>query len=424
MVADRLRLAVVARAVAPVHGLGGLERHVFDVVEHLRRRSVDVTLVTRTGASACPWAPPAPTRGALEIVDVPYVTFPFAGRRGTTILDRDTAYPLFGWRAGRRVRALVARGLVDVVYGLGASVFGYATVRGSGRPDARAPLVFNPQGLEEFGATNPEAVGLKRLAYAPLQAVVRTCARHADLVIATDRVLVDVVRRHLPVGLDAVRVVPNAVDLERCDALGAHIDPWHLRASLAIPPNHRVLLSVGRLEQNKGFHVLVRALALLDRSLPWTSVIIGAGPWGGEIEQRIAAAGLHTRVRLLGRLSDEHLHGWYRTAALFVHPTLYEGSSLVTLEAMTHRLPVVASAAGGLPDKVVPGSNGWLVPPGDETALAGALREALATADLTPLGEASRQAVEREFTWPSVAVRLLAVCEEARRHSTGDRSRA
>ena len=66
-----------------------------------------------------------------------------------------------------------------------------------------------------------------------------------------------------------------------------------------------------------------------------------------------------------------------RRRDLFVHPTLYEGSSLVTLEAMAHGLAVVATRAGGLPDKVVPGETGWLVEPGSEEALGGAVADAL-----------------------------------------------
>ena len=65
---------------------------------------------------------------------------------------------------------------------------------------------------------------------------------------------------------------------------------------------------------------------------------------------------------------------------MFVHPTLYEGSSIVTLEAMAHRRPVIASRAGGLPDKVIPGTTGWLVPPGNEEALAAAIGKALTDA--------------------------------------------
>jgi glycosyltransferase involved in cell wall biosynthesis len=109
-----------------------------------------------------------------------------------------------------------------------------------------------------------------------------------------------------------------------------------------------------------------------------------------------------------GRVEDEELHGWYEAATLFVHPTLYEGSSLVTLEAMAHARPVIATRAGGLPDKVVPGMNGWLVDPGRAEQLTGALREALTARTMLPqMGLGGRALAEREFAWPVVAGRLV-----------------
>ena len=84
----------------------------------------------------------------------------------------------------------------------------------------------------------------------------------------------------------------------------------------------------------------------------------------------VRAAGIGAHVLFAGRADDADLHAWYEAASLFVHPTRYEGSSLVTLEAMAHRRAVVATRAGGLPDKVRPGVNGWLVPPDDADALA------------------------------------------------------
>ena len=111
-----------------------------------------------------------------------------------------------------------------------------------------------------------------------------------------------------------------------------------------------------------------------------------------------------------GRLDDARLHAWYEAADLFVHPTLYEGSSLVTLEAMAHRAPIVATRAGGLPDKVRPGENGWLVTPGDERELAGVLHMALQDASrLASYGDRSRAIVEREFAWPGVAAATIAL---------------
>ena len=85
----------------------------------------------------------------------------------------------------------------------------------------------------------------------------------------------------------------------------------------------------------------------------------------------------------------------YHRADLALVPSLYEGSSLAALEALTHRLPVVATTAGGLPDKILPGQTGFLAAPGDPAAFAAALAEALAAA---PVG---RHSARRDALWSS-----------------------
>jgi glycosyltransferase involved in cell wall biosynthesis len=116
---------------------------------------------------------------------------------------------------------------------------------------------------------------------------------------------------------------------------------------------------------------------------------------------------------LTGRLPDRDLHAWYEAADLFVHPTLYEGSSLVTLEAMAHRRAVVASAAGGLPDKVTPGLTGWLVPPGNPSALAAAISGALGDdARLREMGLEGRTIVERGFSWDAAGAATLRLYDD------------
>jgi len=155
--------------------------------------------------------------------------------------------------------------------------------------------------------------------------------------------------------------------------------------------------------------VLAEALSTL-RSRTWFWLVVGDGPARPALEQQIAGLGLSDRVRLVGRAPSEELHAWYEASDLFVHPTLYEGSSLVTLEAMAHRRAVVATTAGGLPDKVIPGRTGWLVPPGDAAALADALREAMSRrGTLMAMGDAGRAVVEREFSWDAVADRTIAL---------------
>jgi glycogen synthase len=408
-----IRAAVVARSVFPLHGHGGLERHVYDLVRHLADSGVEVTLITRQPAGARPAADAIDPR--ITLLTVPYRTFPLAGRRGTTIVDRSTAYPLFGERAGRLAWTLVRDGRIDVVHGLGASVLGYARRRAR----STAPLVLNPQGLEEFGATDPRRARLKRIGYLPLRRAVLACAKASDRIIATDRALQPAVLEHLRVPSDRVVVIPNALDLAWVDSLAAPADGVRVRAAAGIRPDEVVLLSVGRLEANKGFHVLAAALAALrDHSGivaegRWRWVLAGDGPYRAAVERAISTAGIGDRVMLAGRLSDRDLHAWYEAASLFVHPTLYEGSSLVTLEAMAHRKAVIATNAGGLPDKVSPGVSGWLTPAGDAGALAAAISGALGHLDRLPsMGEAGRAIVERDFSWRAAAAATVRLYRE------------
>jgi glycosyltransferase involved in cell wall biosynthesis len=214
-----------------------------------------------------------------------------------------------------------------------------------------------------------------------------------------------------------MRTIPNAIDLKHLDQYANPALVGNLRWTHNLL-GERVLLSVGRLEASKGFHVLLRALAALRdhgslEGKPWRWVALGEGPYRPMLEMLASELGLSDHVHFLGRVPDEEMHAWYDLATLFVHPTLYEGSSRVTLEAMAHRRAVVASAAGGLPDKVRPGQNGWLVPPGDPSALAAAISGALADpARLAHYGLAGREIVEHEFSWTAAGDATVALYKE------------
>jgi glycogen synthase len=399
----------------PLHGIGGLERSVHDLVRHLAGHGVQVTLLTPPpGSVPLPATDPFASTN-ITLRSVPYVTFPYANRRGTTILDRSTAYLLFGWRAGRRALSLARAGEADVVHGFGASVLGYALAR---RPED-APLVFNPQGLEEFGATAAKPPRAKMLGYWPLQRAVRACSRAADAVIVTDDALTPAVTRHLGPGPGRARVIPNGIDLVAVAALGGPADGRLVRERHEIGPGETVLLSVARIEQNKGLDVLADALAQVAHAGSplarhgWRWVVVGSGPFRGDLERLVEARGIGAHVRLTGRVSEQDLHAWYEAATLLVHPTRYEGSSLVTLEAMAHRKPVVATTAGGLPDKVRPGVNGWLVEPGNATALRAAIADAVSDpVRLIGMGTESRRLVESSFSWSVLVHRYLDLYRE------------
>jgi glycosyltransferase involved in cell wall biosynthesis len=402
----------------PLHGVGGLERSVKDLVCHLAARGVDVTLIVPPATvqhrlASDPFAVPH-----LRIRHVPYLTFPGANRRGTTILDRSTAYLLYGLRAGGLAARLARERQADIIHGFGASLLGASFGRRT------APLVLNPQGLEEFGAT-ATLPPFKRAGYAPLRWAVRRVARAADCVIATDAALAPTVERHLHPRMGQMMTIPNGIDLVDAAAAAGPADGALIRQRHGIQAGELVLLSVGRLEHNKGFDVLAAALGRaaaagsMLSAIGWRWVLVGTGPFRADIERAVEAHDLGSHVLFAGHASDRDLHAWYEAAAVFVHPTRYEGSSLVTLEAMAHRRPIIATRAGGLPDKVRPGINGWLVEPDDPAALAAAIASAADhPARLAAMGAESRLIVEREFAWPVLADRQIAVYRELldRRH--------
>ena len=112
-------------------------------------------------------------------------------------------------------------------------------------------------------------------------------------------------------------------------------------------------------------------------------------------------------------MDERTLHAFYERADVLVHPTRYEGSSLVTLEAMAHARAVVATRAGGIPDKVVDGVTGLLVSPGDPAALAFALAAVAGDAERRrAMGTAGRCRVRAEFAWSALVDRVLALYEE------------
>jgi glycosyltransferase involved in cell wall biosynthesis len=132
-------------------------------------------------------------------------------------------------------------------------------------------------------------------------------------------------------------------------------------------------LSVGRLETEKNPLLLADILAGLRAvDARWRLVVAGEGPMRAELEERLASLGVADAADLLGYVPvDAGLHDLYRSADFFLHVSWTEGLPQVLFEAFAARLPIVATAVGGVPDAA--GDAALLVPPGD----AGAAVEAL-----------------------------------------------
>jgi glycogen(starch) synthase len=378
-----------------------MERHVQELARFLARAGVEVTLLTmppfarqtRDGTGAGEWDEPG--------VELQFVAAPRLPLRG--IADRVVNYPYWTRAAG----AYLAGKNFDLVHAQGMSGWGYARLLAQGV--ARAPLVINPQGMEEFKTSTA-----KRIAYLPFHLFARQAASQATALIAADSAAAREIPRFLHAPPEKVVMIPNGIDV---DGARRWVNPETLQAlTVRFQLAQRIpfLLSVGRLEANKGFDVLIDALARIRPLLPskWLWLLVGEGPRHRALEHRIRALKLGSHVQLLGALDDTTLHNLYELATLFVHPTRFEGSSLVTLEAMAHGQAIIASAVGGIPDKVVHGRNGYLVAPGDSVELGDKILAALRDAPrLRAMGEASYKIARQSFDWHQTIRQTLTLYE-------------
>lgn len=406
-----MRIALVSRYATPFHSHGGLERYAFDVVRHLTALGESVELFCEPPeACADPAGIPGVPRDAVHFVR--HRTIPGLGKRpGRVILDRISNYFLFSAAGADQLARIHRERPFDVVYAQGLAAWGIAR-RARSRPATVPPLVVFNHGMEEFKVAQPAKRGL----YAPFRAGIRGGARAAAAVVAVDEPAREESEALLGFRPRRWAVVPVGVDLERIAALGDDDAERGWRSRLELDRRRPLLVSVARLERNKGLDVAVDALGRARGELPggWSWVVVGSGSQADALARAAAAAGIREHVTFTGAVSDRELDALYALADLFVHPTLFEGTSIVTQEAMAHALPIVASAAGGIPAKITSGRTGVLVPPGDADALRRAIVDTLARPDRgRALGAAARAEVESRLAWPAVAGALLAVLREA-----------
>jgi glycogen synthase len=406
------RVAMLARVVFPLHGYGGIERHVFHLVTHLTRLGAQVTLFVQEAEAGRGAAGDAATRAITSsLARVVYLrydyTTPVLPPNG--VLGRQLNYPWYTWQLGLAAAQAARRGAFDVVHSQGLCAAGYGFIRSRDPLLRRLPFVANPHGMEEFRTPDWR----KWLAYAPFRALYAYGHQVADRAIATDACTQDDLPRYLGVARQRVVVIPSAIDVDECLGYVRPALRRTLRERFGLDQSDLSLLSVGRLERNKGFHVLIAALARQRLPPRWRWLLVGSGKERVALEAQARQAGIAEHIGFVGRLDDDELHSLYEEVDLVIHPTLYEGSSLVTLEGMVHRKPMIASAAGGIPDKVFDGRNGYLVRPGDVDDLAAKLGLALAQQGQWPAwGAESERIVRTTFDWPIVARQTLALYTE------------
>ncbi|HWC05284.1 MAG TPA: glycogen synthase [Methylomirabilota bacterium] len=251
----------------------------------------------------------------------------------------------------------------------------------------------------------------------------RAALEAADAVIAVSTEMRRDLLRHFAIAPERIHVIPNGIDT---DTYRPALDRTRLRR-FEIDPARPYVLFVGRISRQKGLLHLVRAIPAVD---PGTQVVLCAGmPDTAELAREVEAAVARVQAtrpgvvwirEMVDRPTAVEL---YSHAAVFCCPSVYEPFGLINLEAMACQVPVVATAVGGIPEVVVDGETGLLVPvdlvehggvvePRDPEGLARDLARALNTlladpARRTAMGVKGRQRAESLFSWAAVARRTL-----------------
>ena len=254
---------------------------------------------------------------------------------------------------------------VDLVLGVDLDGFIWARRR-------RMPFVASLKGIIADELKNER--GLVRALLSVQARWERANTERADLVMVTSRYCAAVAQREYGVPVDRLAVVPEPIDLDAWDELFARAARRESRG--------RIVLSVARMYPRKRLEDLLRAAAILRERGSGVEVrIVGRGPEWTVLERLHAELGLGGFVHLLGDVSREQLAEEYVNADVFCLPSVQEGFGIVFLEAMAAGLPVVACRAAAIPEVVVDGTTGVLVPPRDPPALAAALAALLSDRD-------------------------------------------
>jgi glycosyltransferase involved in cell wall biosynthesis len=226
-------------------------------------------------------------------------------------------------------------------------------------------------------------------------AIDRRCIRRYAAVMAVSKDLFDAAGR-CGVPDDRCFLVPNAVDT---DEFSRRLSIDDAKMKRDVSPRRRVVGAVGRLSSEKGFDLLVDAVAdLVAEGLDLELHIAGEGDARRDLERRIAARGVGRRVTLLGFQSDLSL--FYQSLDVFVLSSLREGLPNALLEAMAFETPVLATRIAGVPDLVEDGVTGLLIDPGSKDQLVRRLRELLVDPPRrSSLADRARRLVERDFSF-------------------------
>jgi glycosyltransferase involved in cell wall biosynthesis len=250
-------------------------------------------------------------------------------------------------------------------------------------------------------------------------ALIRRAVAEGAWVHTPSRFVADQVVAELQIDPERVRAVHHGIPLPAPDTA------VRTGRSKAAPPFslpegcHRYVLAIGTIEPRKDYPLLISAFAPVASAHPDVAlVVVGSDGWGAEaFTAAVAASPVRSRIVRPGYLDGRSLSATLADAAALAYPSIYEGFGFPPLQAMAAGVPVVATAAGAVPEVV--GDGALLVGAGDRDGLAGAISQVLdggpAIEDLVARGLRRSAA----FGWDRCAEQLTVLYRDARRSGSG-----
>ncbi|MEP6686083.1 MAG: glycosyltransferase family 4 protein, partial [Verrucomicrobiota bacterium] len=239
--------------------------------------------------------------------------------------------------------------------------------------------------------------------------LLREIFREAEFIAAETDYSMKLLQERCPESADKIHRVYNGMDLASISS-----------SRRERPSGPTTILSVGRLVPFKGFEVLIEACAELDqRNFAFHCEIVGDGPLREKLESAILHHRLGKRVQLCGSLSQENVFSKLQDCDIFALASVMDqnGASdvfpTVIQEAMALARPVVSTRLAGIPESVIDGVTGLLVPPGDSQAFADALDKLMRNSAMrSSFGAAARNRIEKHFQIETTVAPLRALLEK------------
>ena len=293
------------------------------------------------------------------------------------------------WRAVRQIEEYIREDAIDVVHthGYKADLYGFLAAWRSDKPIV-ATCHNWVGGTTALGIYNH----LDRMAL----------KRFAALAAVSDEVAQRLLDSGVPSG--KIKTIANGIDVQAFE----HGQPLPELCATG----SKVIGMVARLDLQKGFKYLLRAVRELCNSFDGLKVVIvGEGPDRAAIERMIEEFGLQSNVLLAGQQSD--MPGVYAAMDIFVLPSLNEGLPMTILEAMAASRPVVATRVGAIPKVIDDGENGLLVDPRNVDGLRNAIASLLSDSERCRcMGEKAHDWVSRNYTSEAMALKYRQLYDE------------